>query len=218
MVSIPVVYPGFALLESALGIFPGRQDLQDDLRDHWTSRPHRGERLRLIHRLLAFSESKECRVTLISGDVHVAACGTIESRRKPSRGDNTDVITQLISSPIVHVPPPGVVRFFLDQRGGSEEEIDRGIVGRILQFPTTQDRFLSSRNWLSLMPDEDATAGDPFRIWAQWWVESDLEHPYTKVIHPCTVAAPTGTAGRASSRPARTARSTQTRSGATTTR
>jgi hypothetical protein len=38
------------LLEKLLGIFPGRQELEDDLRDQWLSIPHRQERLRLIHR------------------------------------------------------------------------------------------------------------------------------------------------------------------------
>ncbi len=63
------------------GFLPGQQELEDDLRDHWTSPPHLQERLRSVHRLLKFSAETECRVTILSGDVHVAAVGVIESDR-----------------------------------------------------------------------------------------------------------------------------------------
>lgn len=55
ILSLPLMYPSFQMLETALGFMPGTWDLEDDLRDHWTSRPHKEERLRLIHRLLTFA-------------------------------------------------------------------------------------------------------------------------------------------------------------------
>lgn len=61
--------------QQLLGALPGQQGLEDNLRDHWTSVPHRQERLRLIHRLLEFSLTKKCRVTVLSGDVHGGAAG-----------------------------------------------------------------------------------------------------------------------------------------------
>ncbi|HEX8381804.1 MAG TPA: alkaline phosphatase D family protein [Sphingomonas sp.] len=177
MSSIPVVYPGFDTLERLLGALPGHQDLEDDLRDHWNSRPHKGERLRLIHRLLQLSQDEEVRSTILSGDVHVAALGVIESSRG-QRGHGA-VINQMISSGVVHPGPGGVVLFALRHLFDSTDEIDRGIAARMVDFPGTQDRFIGRRNYLSLEPDED---GRLDRIWANWFVENERE-PYTKVIH-----------------------------------
>lgn len=177
MSGIPVVYPDFALIESVLGILPGQQELEDDLRDHWRSRSHRMERLRLIHRLLDWSASKQGRVTILSGDVHVGAVGVIESTRKGGGGHET-VITQLVSSAIVHPPPPGVAMFFLKRIGDEVEQVDRGITAQMTEFPATKERFLAARNWLSLTPD------DKGHLWADWHVEG-IPVPYTKVIHAC---------------------------------
>lgn len=95
MSSIPVVYPGFDTLEGLLGVLPGRQDLEDDLRDHWNSGAHKDERLRMIHRLLDAAARTSIRPTIVSGDVHVAALGVIESSRNPL--SPPVVINQLIS-------------------------------------------------------------------------------------------------------------------------
>ncbi|GAA6143639.1 alkaline phosphatase D family protein [Hydrogenophaga sp. 5NK40-0174] len=178
MSSIPVVHPSFELLEKLLGVFPGQQELEDDLRDHWTSPPHKAERLRLVHRLLEAS-AKGVRITLLSGDVHVAAVGVIES----SRSDvpvNARVINQLTSSGIVHPPPPGVALFFLEQACKNVETIDRGISGAMYEFPTTSHRMIGCRNFMTLQADRPGSAD---RYWVNWWTEGE-SHPFTKVIHP----------------------------------
>lgn len=176
MSSIPVVYPDFTMLEKALSVFPGQQELEDDLRDHWNSNPHKQERLRLIHRLLDFSESKKCRVTLLSGDVHVGAVGVIQSTR--SGGDESSrTLTQLTSSGIVHPPPPGMVLFFLENMVGKEMGDDRDITSVMTEFPGTRQYYIGARNWLALEPDAQQ------RIWANWHVENE-PYPFTKVIHP----------------------------------
>jgi hypothetical protein len=180
MSSIPVVYPGFDTLEKMLGALPGQQSLEDDLRDHWNSRRHKGERLRLIHRLLALS-AKCIRATIVSGDVHVAALGLIESTRNPAR-DGVVVINQLISSAMVHPGPPAAVLFALRYMLDSEDEIDQRIVGKMSEFPGTQARFVGGRNFLAL--DPDPPHNDERRIWANWFVERDEQGPYVKVIHP----------------------------------
>jgi hypothetical protein len=183
MSSIPVVHPEFALLEKLLGVFPGRQQLEDDLRDQWLSVPHRQERLRLVHRLLAFADAKKCRVTVLSGDVHVGALGIIESARSTADDPSTQVINQLTSSGIVHPPPAGVVLFFLETVTGKKMELDRDLYSEMVEFPGTHHHFIGARNWLSLEPDE---AG---RIWANWYVETE-PYPYTKVIHPIDFRMP----------------------------
>lgn len=176
MSSIPVVHPTFGLLEKMLGFLPGQQELEDDLRDHWTSQPHLQERLRMVHRLLRFSADKKCRVTILSGDVHVAAVGVIESDRNDVP-PNARVINQLTSSGIVHPAPPAMVRYFLEQACKSVETIDRGITAAMYEFPATTRRLIGARNFLTLEPD------DKDRLWANWWVENEAD-PTTKTIHP----------------------------------
>jgi len=181
MSSIPVVYPDFSLLENALGMFPGRQELEDDLKDHWNSVPHRQERLRLIHRLLDFSARNQCRVTLLSGDVHVGAVGVIQSARAGAESARNAVINQLTSSGIVHPAPPGMVLFFLEHTTGKSMNDDRDISSAIVEIPGTRHHFIGARNWLALAPDAEG------RYWANWHAESE-KYPFTKVIHPAGFA------------------------------
>lgn len=176
MSSIPVVHPSMDLLESMLGFIPGQQELEDDLRDHWRSKPHLQERLRLIQRLFRLSADKKCRVTILSGDVHVAAVGVLESDRNDVP-PNASVINQLTSSGIVHPAPPAVVRYFLEQACKVVETVDRGITAQMFEFPATTRRLIGARNFLTIEPDKQD------RLWANWWVEGEVT-PTTKVIHP----------------------------------
>ena len=120
--------------------------------------PHRQERLRLVHRLLAFADAKN-RVTVLSGDVHVAALGIIESTRSTADDPSTQVINQLTSSGIVHPPPAGVVLFFLETVTGKKMELDRDLYSEMLEFPGTHHQYIGARNWLSIEPDDSG------RIW-----------------------------------------------------
>lgn len=176
MLSLPLMYPSFQWIESALGLIPGGQDLEDDLRDHWTSRPHKEERVRLIHRLFAFARKENCRVTIVSGDVHVAAVSTITANSSTD-SSNVNVINQLISSAIVNSPPPATAMFFLNHVATWKEDIDRNIVGEMKTFPNTSTTFIPKRNWLSLQADSQN------RLWAKLHVEGE-QFPYVKVIHP----------------------------------
>jgi len=191
MSSIPVVHPDFGIIERLLGAFPGQQEIEDDLRDHWTSHEHKIERLRLVHHLLEYAKKNSCRVTILSGDVHVGAVGVIESVRTADAPENSQIINQLTSSGIVHPPPPGMMLHFLESVGDKVQEIDRGITTRMLEFPGTRNRFIGTRNWLQILHD------DKNRIWASWHLpKADKnakpgtlpgpEKPYTKVIHPCS--------------------------------
>lgn len=175
MTSIPVVYPDLSAVEAFLGALPGTQELEDDLRDHWHSRPHKGERLRLLHRLFGVSEAG-VRVTFLSGDVHVAAVGIVESSRSAVR-PNAGVMNHLTSSAIVHPPPPALVLYAIERLTAAAEEADRGISTRLLELPGTRRRLLGARNWLAIEGD------DRGRLWCHWHAEGE-EHPYTKVVHP----------------------------------
>lgn len=172
--SIPVVYPSFAAIEAIVGTIPGEQEIEDDLRDHWTSKTHRDERTRLIHRLLMYSAQKDCRPTIVSGDVHVGASGQINSDVY-TNGVKMDTVHQLVSSGIVHPPPPGVAIAFLKLIGDKVETIDPGMTSQLDPFPGTNNRFIAARNWLSL------TIDDQERLWAEWFAEGE-KTAFTKVI------------------------------------
>jgi citrate lyase beta subunit len=53
-----------------------------DLEDHWAAAVHKAERNHLVQRLQALSYSKQVRVTILSGDVHLAAVGRFFSKAK----------------------------------------------------------------------------------------------------------------------------------------
>jgi hypothetical protein len=183
MSSIPVMHARFSQVETILGWVPGEQELEDDLHDHWSSRPHRAERLRLINRLFKVAQDQKTRVTIVSGDVHVAAHASIVFERKGA-DSYADALVQLTSSAVVHPAPPAIMQFALNHLFEEDEEIDPSIVGHMEKMPGEERRYIAARNWLSLEPDNRGNSQN--RIWANWHVEDDLEHPYTRVIHPIT--------------------------------
>jgi hypothetical protein len=173
--SLPVAYLDLNAAEVALNALPGQWELEDDLRDHWRSKPHRDERQRLIKRLLNFS-ARGARVTIVSGDVHVAAAAVIESSL-PQHGNGAGAIFQLVSTGIVHTPPPAVAVYFMEKFGAGEETVEYGVRARMLPIGFKGHYLVPERNWLSLEPDSKS------RIWANWHVEGH-EHLLTQVIDP----------------------------------
>lgn len=175
MSSIPVAYLDLGAVEKLLDTLPGQQELEDDLRDHWRSPAHLQERLRLVHRLLDHAATRPCRVTIISGDVHVGALSVIESTRAEHAGRGA-VINQLVSTGIVHPAPPAIVRYVLEHIGNGVDPVDRGITATMQPISGRGRYLIGARNWLALEPDDQA------RIWANWHVEG-MDQPLTKVIH-----------------------------------
>lgn len=175
MSSIPVAYLDLGKIERLLTLIPGQQSLEDDLRDHWRSVPHLQERLRLIHRLLDHAQAKSCRITILSGDVHVGALSVIESTRSAHSGPGA-VINQLVSTGIVHPAPPTLARYVLESMSGEVETIDRGITASMQSLLGNGRYLIGSRNWLALEPDGKN------RLWAHWHLEGQPQ-PLTKVIH-----------------------------------
>lgn len=181
MSSIPLIYVSLDAAEQMLATIPGQQELEDDLRDHWCSRLHQGEQKRLVRWLLDFAKKADCRVTILSGDVHVAAFGRVTSKvPEHVDGGYAASMNQLISTALVHPPPSMAQAFFIDQLvSGEPPALEPGIVAEMLKIPGTGSRLRAKRNWLSL-----SLSGDEHpELWANWWFEGEDNSPATHVIH-----------------------------------
>ncbi|KAK0669434.1 hypothetical protein QBC41DRAFT_249989 [Cercophora samala] len=122
--SSPVIAP-IKLLNRRVGLggsffnsFDGSVDLLDDLDDHYTARTHKKERNRLIERFQALAAEFSIRVTILSGDVHLAALGRFYSNPKLNVAPENDYryIANVVSSAIVNKPPPAAVANLLSRR------------------------------------------------------------------------------------------------------
>ena len=111
MSSVPVVHPKLPLAELFLDKF-GQDHVTDsnadDLKDHWSHDDHEGERKRLLEVLSNFARDKRIRVSLVSGDVHVAAWGTAYRKDLPA-SETWSQMHQFTSSAVVHPSLMGVL-------------------------------------------------------------------------------------------------------------
>lgn len=140
LLGVPIAYPRLAWLENILtspiiapirllnrrfgfaggffNSFDGGVDLLDDLDDHYTARHHKTERRELIVRLQRLAAEFSIRVTILGGDVHLAALGRFYS----NPADNMDALedprymANVISSAITNKPPPKAVANLLAKR------------------------------------------------------------------------------------------------------
>jgi len=124
MLSSPIIAP-IRLLNKRFGVaggffnnFDGGVDLLDDLDDHYTSKLHKDERRDLIVRLQALSLKYMVRVTILGGDVHLAAVGRFYSNEMHTDSAEHDprYMANIISSAITNKPPPKAVANLLARR------------------------------------------------------------------------------------------------------
>lgn len=158
MSSVPVIFPGFGFAERLLGFIPGRQRLEDDLRDQWRSPAHREEWQRLLRLLAGFTRETRCRVSILSGEVHFGATGLV-------RGLDLE-IRQFVSSGIVHPPPGGFLLDMIERMAGGTDTLFDGLELEMLPVPETGRRLLRCRNWLSLCGQPDGG------LVAEWQAET----------------------------------------------
>jgi hypothetical protein len=113
----PIIAP-FRLLNRHFGFgggffnkFDGAVDLLDDLDDHYTTKHHKSERRRLVQDLQNFSQAHNVRVTILGGDVHLAAVGSFYSKPRLGLRPEHDwrYMVNVISSAITNKPPPAAV-------------------------------------------------------------------------------------------------------------
>lgn len=140
LLGVPIAYPRLAWLENiftspiigpirflnkrfgvAGGLFnsfDGQVDLLDDLDDHYTARQHKHERKALIVGLQQLAQANSVRITILGGDVHLAAVGRFYSSPKlaiPTEQDHR-YMANVISSAITNKPPPKAVANLLARR------------------------------------------------------------------------------------------------------
>ncbi|KAI9727519.1 MAG: hypothetical protein M1828_006461 [Chrysothrix sp. TS-e1954] len=108
----------FGVANGLFNTFDGGVDLLDDLDDHYTAHQHKHERKQLIHRLQTLSRNHSVRITILGGDVHLAAFGRFYSNPAMQIAPENDprFITNIVSSAITNHPPPAAVANLLARR------------------------------------------------------------------------------------------------------
>lgn len=177
MSSVPVVHPKLSMAELLLDKF-GQDHVTDsnadDLKDHWSHDDHEGERKRLLEVLSSLARDKKIRVSLVSGDVHVAAWGTAYKKDLPA-SETWSQIHQLTSSAVVHPSLMGVMErlflFWLNSSAKSQQNIDVQYVAEMMMFPGHDQYVKAARNWLAL--ELDAGSAENRKLWATWRCETE---------------------------------------------
>jgi len=177
--SVPVIHPKLTLAEGVLDIFGQDHVLDsnaDDLKDHWAHDDHEGERKRLLETLTRTAEQCKLRVSIVSGDVHVAAWGTAYRKDIPP-ASNWAQIQQFTSSGVVHPSLSGVFErlflFFLNDAASKVQSIDIQHKLEMMLFPGHNRYVMPARNWLAL--ELDMGHGDAYegKLWATWRCETE---------------------------------------------
>lgn len=164
--SIPLVHANVAGALAALWLKPGREDIEDDLRDAWTASNNRDECQRLTKRLFALqAKHPELQVTVLSGDVHVGAIAELRSRLPAHRAPGGDYsrMFQITSSGIGHPPPEGFGMFLITQATRSAVTLGtEDIQGRLVELNGADGLLLKRRNFAILhLTDAGGEAWEP---------------------------------------------------------
>ena len=98
--------------------FDGNVDLLDDLDDHYTARTHKKERNWFIERLQVLSAEHSVRITILGGDVHLAALGRFYANPDLNIASENDYrfMVNVVSSAITNKPPPAAIANLLARR------------------------------------------------------------------------------------------------------
>ncbi|KAI1386879.1 uncharacterized protein F4822DRAFT_328715 [Hypoxylon trugodes] len=173
LLGIPIAYPRLTWLENVFsspliapvkflnrrfgfggGVFnhfDGSVDLLDDLDDHYTARTHKKERNALIQRLYAVCAEFSVRLTILGGDVHLAALGRFYSNPNlhiPVEQDHRYIVN-VISSAIVNKPPPAAIANLLASRNKIhhlDPDTDETLMALFDKDPGNSNKTRSSNN------------------------------------------------------------------------
>ncbi|KAG9258155.1 uncharacterized protein F5Z01DRAFT_615628 [Emericellopsis atlantica] len=147
------------LLGNALNKIDSGSEVMDDLRDHWTAKNHKHERSIVVEDLQDLAIDKSLRVTILSGDVNMAAVGQFYSNAKLKLPKHKDprYMPNIISSAIANAPPPDIMADALNKRDKIhhfDKQTDEsmiplfhhGVDGKA----RNNKRLLPHRNWCSI--------------------------------------------------------------------
>jgi len=183
--SIPICYIHFNISEGILKRTGGEP--LDDLLDHWKSSYHSKERKKFLNMLLDWAHLSKTRITIISGDVHIGAVGTIH-HKKYLKKSNAGEINCLITSAVVNVPPPATAVHALSVKAGLVDHVDPSIRSALCKFgPRNRDYLIPSRNFLTAVGSD---AGDIFCHWVTEGPGSDIETNNTLMISTFKLKGP----------------------------
>lgn len=180
LLGVPIAYPRLVWLENLLtsrimdpvkavgrtGIlggflnkFDGGVEILDDLDDHWTAKNHKDERKWFIEELQDLAVAKSVRITILGGDVHLAAIGQFYSNPKFRIPKDRDYryMPNIISSAIVNTPPPEMMADVLNKRN-KVHWFDKDTCEDMIPIFThdvngqrrNNKRLLPRRNWCSI--------------------------------------------------------------------
>ncbi|KAI1638921.1 hypothetical protein F4809DRAFT_658632 [Biscogniauxia mediterranea] len=147
------------MLGNFLNHFDGGVEVLDDLDDHWTAKSHKEERRYVIEDLQDLAGDLSVRVTILSGDVHLAAVGQFYSNPKLHLAKHNDFryIPNIISSAIANAPPPDLMADILNKRNKVhhfDKETDEDMIPLFTHGvdgkPRNNKHLLPHRNWCSI--------------------------------------------------------------------
>lgn len=176
MSAVPVVYRDFSFTEASFDTTPWEEELTDDLKDHWRSKEHQGERARLIMRLLQNAEkrfnknSHHQKTVILSGDVHLGCLGVVNDSRKHDRPLK---IHQVVSSGILHPSPSRIAWLDIMAVTNDRDEFlneDETIKISMLK-PFGSDQYIRVRNYLTIQEGTDN------KLWVNWRCDQSKQKP-----------------------------------------
>ncbi|KAJ6790077.1 hypothetical protein PWT90_06918 [Aphanocladium album] len=180
LLGVPIAYPRMVWLENILtsrlmdpvkalgrtGVFgkmlnniDGGVEVLDDLNDHWTAKNHKQERSIVVEDLQDLAMDKSVRVTILSGDVHLAAVGQFYSNPRLGLAKHKDprYMPNIVSSAIVNTPPPDLLADVLNKRNKVhhfDKNTDESMIPIFQHGPDGKSRnnkrLLPHRNWCSI--------------------------------------------------------------------
>ncbi|KAH7001367.1 hypothetical protein EDB80DRAFT_879461 [Ilyonectria destructans] len=180
LLGVPIAYPRLVWLENILtsrlmnpvkalgrtGVFgkalnniDGGVEVLDDLNDHWTAKNHKQERSVVVEDLQDLAIDKSVRVTILSGDVHLAAVGQFYSNPKLGLAKHRDprYMPNVVSSAIANTPPPDLMADVLNKRNKVhhfDKQTDEDMIPMFQQGVDGKARnnkhLLPHRNWCSI--------------------------------------------------------------------
>ncbi|KAJ3504321.1 hypothetical protein NM208_g16355 [Fusarium decemcellulare] len=191
LLGIPIAYPRLVWLENiltsrlmdpvkalgrtgvlgkALNNIDGGAEVLDDLNDHWTAKNHKQERSIVVEDLQDLAIDKSLRVTILSGDVHLAAVGQFYSNPKLGLAKHKDprYMPNIISSAIANTPPPDIMADVLNKRNKVhhfDKQTDEDMIPLFQQGvdgkPRNNKHLLPHRNWCSIREWAPGTTPPP---------------------------------------------------------